>query len=270
MTKLSIIAEAYTAGFDPADMAANDETPGQIANALLAAMPWDPHRDCAPDTRFVRWAIIDRLKPAWEAIQLAKTGGIEAVDAFVNEDLAELAPQAQADALRKTLAPGHDSWDEAAAAAGAYEVSEASAIPRELYYQVYNDAAVAHANALIASLEGLKTYTVTADGIRLGVYRASSALQARDQCAVDAGYSSEADLIEREGKSDLVAKLASEADVNLEEIKKAYFYDHHIVEELAKRAMAQLEQDWDNETTTIVFGDGSRIVMSGSVVEVSA
>lgn len=49
-------------------------------------------------------------------------------------------------------------------------------------------------------------YTVTANGAEFGTYEASSEQEARDLCAQDAGYKSEADMVEQLGQeSNLVA-----------------------------------------------------------------
>lgn len=54
-----------------------------------------------------------------------------------------------------------------------------------------------------------KDYVVGANGHTFGTYRAYSAQEARDLCAQDAGYESEADMEEKLGQSsELVAELA--------------------------------------------------------------
>lgn len=51
-----------------------------------------------------------------------------------------------------------------------------------------------------------KQFEVSANGSTFGVYEADSEQGARDACAVDAGYKSEADMVERLGQpSELVA-----------------------------------------------------------------
>lgn len=52
-------------------------------------------------------------------------------------------------------------------------------------------------------------YSVSANGVEFGVYEADDAQGARDACAVDAGYKSEADMVEQlEQASELVATEA--------------------------------------------------------------
>lgn len=49
-------------------------------------------------------------------------------------------------------------------------------------------------------------YQVTANGVIFGIYEADSEQQARDLCAQDAGYASEADMADQIGSaSELVA-----------------------------------------------------------------
>jgi hypothetical protein len=56
----------------------------------------------------------------------------------------------------------------------------------------------------------MSNYEVSANGIVFGVYEADSEQAARDACAQDAGYDSEADMIERnDSPSELVATLTS-------------------------------------------------------------
>lgn len=51
-----------------------------------------------------------------------------------------------------------------------------------------------------------KQFEVSANGTVFGTYEAESEQAARDACAVDAGYKSEADMVERLGQpSELVA-----------------------------------------------------------------
>ncbi len=50
-------------------------------------------------------------------------------------------------------------------------------------------------------------YQVSANGTIFGTYEAETEQQARDLCAQDAGYASEADMVERLGQeSDLIAE----------------------------------------------------------------
>lgn len=52
-------------------------------------------------------------------------------------------------------------------------------------------------------------YIVSANGTEFGTYEADSEQAARDLCAQDAGYKSEADMVERLGQaSDLIATIA--------------------------------------------------------------
>lgn len=52
-------------------------------------------------------------------------------------------------------------------------------------------------------------YIVSANGTEFGIYEANSEQEARDMCAKDAGYMSEADMVEQLGQdSDLVAQVA--------------------------------------------------------------
>lgn len=52
-------------------------------------------------------------------------------------------------------------------------------------------------------------YTVSANAVEFGQYEASSEQEARDLCAVDAGYKSEADMVTKlEQPSDLVAVIS--------------------------------------------------------------
>ena len=52
----------------------------------------------------------------------------------------------------------------------------------------------------------IKQFEVSANDVALGVYEATCEQAARDACAIDAGYTSEADMVERlERPSDLVA-----------------------------------------------------------------
>ncbi len=54
-------------------------------------------------------------------------------------------------------------------------------------------------------------YLVSSEWIDFGVYEADSEQQARDLCAQDAGYRSEADMVERlERPSELVAKAVED------------------------------------------------------------
>ncbi len=55
-------------------------------------------------------------------------------------------------------------------------------------------------------------YEVTANGVLFGVYQASSEQEARDECAKDAGYESESDMVKRlERPSELAANLVPDA-----------------------------------------------------------
>lgn len=52
----------------------------------------------------------------------------------------------------------------------------------------------------------IKQFEVSANGTVFGTYEADSEQAARDLCAIDAGYKSEADMVDRlEQPSDLVA-----------------------------------------------------------------
>ena len=56
----------------------------------------------------------------------------------------------------------------------------------------------------------MKTFLVSANGHVFGSYQADSANQARDLCAVDAGYESEAEMVARLAQpSELVATWVS-------------------------------------------------------------
>jgi hypothetical protein len=56
----------------------------------------------------------------------------------------------------------------------------------------------------------MNTYEVSANGHVFGVYEADSEQEARDLCAQDAGYKSEADMVRQlEQESDLVAEETS-------------------------------------------------------------
>lgn len=51
-----------------------------------------------------------------------------------------------------------------------------------------------------------KQFEVSANGITFGIYEAETAQEARDLCAIDAGYKSEADMTAQLGQpSELVA-----------------------------------------------------------------
>ena len=55
----------------------------------------------------------------------------------------------------------------------------------------------------------MANYIVSANGTEFGVYEADSEQAARDLCAQDAGYASEADMVERLGQeSELAAEIA--------------------------------------------------------------
>lgn len=56
----------------------------------------------------------------------------------------------------------------------------------------------------------MTTYIVSANGMTLGTFEAASEQEARDLCAQDAGYQSEAEMVTRlEQPSELVAAPAS-------------------------------------------------------------
>lgn len=57
-----------------------------------------------------------------------------------------------------------------------------------------------------------KTYTVmSAEGYEFGNYEANSAQEARDLCAQDAGYKSEADMLERLSPLNALVAVETEA-----------------------------------------------------------
>jgi hypothetical protein len=78
-----------------------------------------------------------------EAIKLGEAAGVEAVDAVYNEQ--------GIDAVAACQKPGHDGWDEAAAAAGAHRVDGVPEDLRDEYYGAYNRAANEYTNRLIAN-----------------------------------------------------------------------------------------------------------------------
>lgn len=135
------------------------ERPEQMADALLAVMPWTGD-DYSVDT--IRAELIDTIehRQANPIIEQAKADGAEAVDTYYNEDLDDLATEEQIAKLQATIAPGHLSWDEAAINAGAYQLScselegySEDQTTRDLYYRTYDAAARSAVEQLIANLE---------------------------------------------------------------------------------------------------------------------
>ena len=116
----------------------------------------------------------------------------------------------------------------------------------------------------------MATYQIHANDIVFGLYTGDTMQEARDMCAVDAGYRSEADLIAQLGRvSQLIAIDVSTFN---EAVNCASLFESGMKYQAKLRAENQsirVEQDWENESTVYVFADKSGIYCRGSVFRVA-
>ena len=104
-----------------------------------------------------------------------------------------------------------------------------------------------------------KKFQVEANGTVFGVYAADDAQAARDACAADAGYESEADMAVRLGRpSELVA-----TELNTAQLILSAGGDSSAIAQRAEAAAESVDQDWEHEATLFAFADGSVLVASG-------
>jgi len=110
----------------------------------------------------------------------------------------------------------------------------------------------------------MKTYQVHANGMLCGLYSANSEQEARDLAAIDAGYDSEADMESQiEKASELVADQLDGSSVAVNCVMLHDGGYRQDAQRIAECRCVGINQDWDNESTTYVFADGSAVFASG-------
>ncbi len=105
---------------------------------------------------------------------------------------------------------GQDHFTAAMLRAWAADAEESFGNGNGMCFEIKSwDSNSGHTELVTISSDGydVKTiYSVSANGVEFGNYEASNEQEARDLCAVDAGYKSEADMVETlERPSELVA-----------------------------------------------------------------